>query len=97
MLDDGDVFGFVSFWLVPDQHYGHIDNNGVHPDRAGEGWASFMYRAVLDRFRVEGLRYAHVDTGLDERTPAGAPGIRGGRVRPAGAARRVLARSGPAP
>jgi hypothetical protein len=31
--DDGDVFGFVSFWLVPEKSYGHIDNNGVRADR----------------------------------------------------------------
>ena len=42
--EDGDVFGFVSFWLFPEQSYGHIDNNGVHADRAGQGWATFMYR-----------------------------------------------------
>jgi len=63
---DGDVFGFVTFWLFSDQHYGHLDNNGVHPDRAGEGWATFMYRHVLDHFRALGLRFAHVDTGLDD-------------------------------
>jgi ribosomal protein S18 acetylase RimI-like enzyme len=67
VLDDaGTIFGFVSFWLVPEQHYGHIDNNGVHPDRAGQGWATFMYGAVLDYFRRQGLRFAHVDTGLDD-------------------------------
>jgi ribosomal protein S18 acetylase RimI-like enzyme len=67
VLDDaGDVFGFVTFWLFPDQSYGHLDNNGVHPDRAGQGWATFMYRAVLEHFRELGLRYAHVDTGLDD-------------------------------
>jgi ribosomal protein S18 acetylase RimI-like enzyme len=67
VLDDGaKVFGFVSFWLVPEKSYGHIDNNGVHPSRAGQGWATFMYRHVLDRFRSEGLRFAHVDTGLDD-------------------------------
>ena len=64
--EEGDVFGFVTFWLVPDQQYGHIDNNGVRPDRAGEGWATFMYRQVLDHFRALGLRFAHVDTGLDD-------------------------------
>ena len=63
---DGNVFGFVTFWLVPEQHYGHIDNNAVHRDAAGQGWATFMYRHVLDRFRAEGLRFAHVDTGLDD-------------------------------
>jgi ribosomal protein S18 acetylase RimI-like enzyme len=62
----GAVIGFVSFWLFPEQGYGHIDNNGVHPSRAGEGWATFMYRHVLARFRRLGLRFAHVDTGLDD-------------------------------
>jgi ribosomal protein S18 acetylase RimI-like enzyme len=65
LADGADVFGFVTFWLVPEQRYGHIDNNAVRPDRAGQGWASFMYRYVLDRFRAEGLPFAHVDTGLD--------------------------------
>jgi GNAT superfamily N-acetyltransferase len=69
--EDGDVFGFVSFWLFPERSYGHLDNNGVRADRAGQGWATFMYRAVLDRFRELGLAYAHVDTGLDDaHTPA---------------------------
>jgi ribosomal protein S18 acetylase RimI-like enzyme len=67
VLDDGgELIGFVSFWLLPEQSYGHLDNNGVRPDRAGQGWATFMYREVLDRFRREGLRFAHVDTGLDD-------------------------------
>jgi ribosomal protein S18 acetylase RimI-like enzyme len=67
VLDEEDeIFGFVTFWLFPEQRYGHIDNNGVHPDRAGHGWATFMYRHVLDRFRALGLRFAHVDTGLDD-------------------------------
>jgi ribosomal protein S18 acetylase RimI-like enzyme len=63
---DGEVFGFVTFWLFPEQQYGHIDNNGVHPTRAGHGWATFMYRHVLEHFRRLGLRFAHVDTGLDD-------------------------------
>ena len=63
--EQGEVFGFVTFYLFPQQGYGHIDNNGVHPDRAGQGWGKFMYQHVLDYFRKQGLRYAHVDTGLD--------------------------------
>ena len=63
---DGRVFGYVTFWLFPEQSYGHLDNNAVHPDFAGRGWATFMYRAVLRHFRDLGLRYAHVDTGLDD-------------------------------
>jgi ribosomal protein S18 acetylase RimI-like enzyme len=62
----GKIFGFVSFWLFPERGYGHIDNNGVDPARVGEGWATFMYRAVLARFRELGLAFAHVDTGLDD-------------------------------
>jgi ribosomal protein S18 acetylase RimI-like enzyme len=62
----GDVFGFVSFWIFPAQSYGHIDNNAVRPDHAGQGWATFIYRHVLDHFRARGLRFAHVDTGLDD-------------------------------
>jgi ribosomal protein S18 acetylase RimI-like enzyme len=64
--DDGRIFGFVTFWLFPERSYGHIDNNGVDPTRVGEGWAGFMYRAVLERFRELGLAFAHVDTGLDD-------------------------------
>ncbi|CAN5147854.1 hypothetical protein BH18CHL2_BH18CHL2_02910 [soil metagenome] len=60
------VFGFVTFWLPPERHYGHIDNNGVHPHEAGRGWATFMYSEVLRHFRRQGLRFAHVDTGLDD-------------------------------
>jgi len=63
---DGDVFGFVSFWIFPAQSYGHLDNNAVRGDEAGHGWATFMYRHVLDHFRDRGLRFAHVDTGLDD-------------------------------
>ena len=61
----GVVFGFVTFYLFPEQGYGHIDNNGVHPDQAGQGWGRFMYQHVLEYFRQQGIRYAHVDTGLD--------------------------------
>jgi len=67
VLDEGgEVFGFVSFWLVQEKSYGHIDNNGLRTDRVGHGWATFMYRHVLDHFRAQGLRFAHVDTGLDD-------------------------------
>ena len=65
LVQDGKVIGFVTFWLIPAQNYGHIDNNGVHPDFAGQGWGKFMYQHVLNYFRQQGLRFAHVDTGLD--------------------------------
>jgi GNAT superfamily N-acetyltransferase len=62
----GDVFGFVTFYLVPEKHYGGFSNNGVHPSRQGQGWGTFMYRHVLNFFRAKGLRFAYVDTGLDD-------------------------------
>jgi ribosomal protein S18 acetylase RimI-like enzyme len=67
VLQEGEsIIGFVSFYLISKRGYGHIDNNGVDPAYAGQGWGTFMYRHVLDYFREQGLRYAHVDTGLDE-------------------------------
>jgi len=63
---DGRILGFVTFWLFPERSYGHLDNSAVAPERAGEGWATFMYRHVLAHFRELGLRFAHVDTGLDD-------------------------------
>jgi ribosomal protein S18 acetylase RimI-like enzyme len=66
VLEENDqILGFVTFCLFPQQGYGHIDNNGVHPDHAGKGWGKYMYQHVLQHFRDEGLRFAHVDTGLD--------------------------------
>jgi len=64
--DDRGILGYVTFWLFPERGYGHLDNSAVDPSRRGEGWATFMYRHVLDHFRSLGLRYAHVDTGLDD-------------------------------
>ncbi len=56
----------VTFWLFAEQQYGHIDNNALRSDERGQGWATFMYRSVLAHFRKLGLRFAHVDTGLDD-------------------------------
>ena len=67
----GRVIGFVTFSLIPEKSMGRIENNGVHPDHSGQGWATFMYRHVLQHFRSHGLRFAFVDTGLDPaHTPA---------------------------
>ena len=64
--DTGWVFGYVTFWLFPERSYGHLDNSAVDPSCRGEGWARFMYVHVLEHFRAQGLRFAHVDTGLDD-------------------------------
>jgi len=62
----GEVIGFVTFSLIPEKNMGAIENNGVHPDHAGQGWGKFMYRHVLQHFRDQSLRFAFVDTGLDD-------------------------------
>ncbi len=71
--DGGRVFGFITFYLFPQQGYGHIDNNGVQPDYAGHGWGKFMYQHLLQHLREMGYRFAHVETGLD---PAHIPARR---------------------
>jgi ribosomal protein S18 acetylase RimI-like enzyme len=60
------IFGFVTFMLFAEEHYGNIENNGVDPHFAGQGWGKFMYQHVLQYFRAQGLLYAHTDTGLDD-------------------------------
>jgi ribosomal protein S18 acetylase RimI-like enzyme len=45
-----EVFGFITFYLFPKQGYGHIDNNGVLPDKTGQGWGKFLYEQVLEYF-----------------------------------------------
>jgi ribosomal protein S18 acetylase RimI-like enzyme len=62
---EGEVFGFVTFRLIPEKQMGAIENNGVHPDHQGQGWGRWLYRQVLRHFREQGLRFAFVDTGLD--------------------------------
>ena len=63
---DKYIIGFVTFKLFPKFHFGLFDNNGVDPDYAGKGWGKFMYRYVLEHFRKMNLRFAHVETGLDD-------------------------------
>lgn len=62
----GNIIGFVTFKLFPDRQFGQIENNGVDPQHAGKGWGKFMYRYVLQYFREQGLRFAHVETDLDD-------------------------------
>ena len=66
VLDDsGALIGFVSFTINATKKLGGIKNNGIIPAHGGQGWATFMYRAVLRHFREQGIRFAYVDTGLD--------------------------------
>ena len=87
--EDGDVFGFVSFSLFPEKSYGHIDNNSLRAERVGQGWATFMYRHVLERFREEGLRFAHV---IRTRIGPSAPALRSSSCVPADCVRSASER-----
>ena len=64
--ESGEVFGFVTFEIVPERRLGIFDNNGVLPEKRGQGWGTFMYRHVLRHFRERGIRFALVGTDLDE-------------------------------
>ena len=56
-----------------DTKTGTITNNAVDPDCGEKGVGQEMYKAILERFRAEGLRAAMVTTGGD---PAHAPARR---------------------
>jgi GNAT superfamily N-acetyltransferase len=71
----GDVFvceengrraGFMHLILDHGRAIGEIGNNAVDPDCGLKGIGQQMYRFAFDRFRAEGMRYATVQTGLDE-------------------------------
>ena len=63
---DGQVVGFITWYVDEDKKIGTLGNNGIHPDFAGRGLGTFMYRQVLDHFRDRGMRHAKVQTGLDK-------------------------------
>lgn len=62
----GRQVGFVTFVIDRKKGVGEILNNAVDPEAGLKGVGQLMYRAVLDRFREEGLFCAKVHTGLDE-------------------------------
>jgi ribosomal protein S18 acetylase RimI-like enzyme len=64
--DAGTVFGFVTFRLFPEQGRLWIEENGVIPERRGQGWATFMLRHLLSHARRLGIRFASVEVDLDD-------------------------------
>ena len=64
--DTGGVFGYVSFWLFPERNYGHLDNSAVDQAAAARAGRASCTGTCSSTFRSLGLRYAHVDTGLDD-------------------------------
>ncbi len=61
----GIVVGFVSVRFSLDTATGEIGLNAVHPDWAGEGIGTEMYRFAIERMRQAGMRVATVSTGGD--------------------------------
>jgi len=63
---DGQVAGFLTFYLSGAPGVGEIGNNAVHPDWQGRGIGERQCRRALDLFREMGLTSATVYTGLDD-------------------------------
>jgi ribosomal protein S18 acetylase RimI-like enzyme len=64
--DAGRIFAFVTFRLFPEQSRLWIEENGVIPERRGQGWATFMLRHLLSHARRLGIRFASVEVDLDD-------------------------------
>lgn len=62
---NGDVAGFVSFSVDSAKRSGEIGLNAVHPDFAGRGVGTWMYRETLARMKALGADVAEVGTGGD--------------------------------
>jgi ribosomal protein S18 acetylase RimI-like enzyme len=63
---DGQVVGFLTWYLPGPEGVGEIGNNAVHPDWQGRGVGGAQCRAALEQFRGMGLTSATVYTGLDD-------------------------------
>jgi len=63
---EGGIIGFVTFLLDSTLKIGEIGNNAVDPDCGVKGVGQQMYQAVFERFKQEGMRFARVQTGLDD-------------------------------
>jgi ribosomal protein S18 acetylase RimI-like enzyme len=63
---DGEVVGFLTFYLPGTPGVGEIGNNAVHPDAQGQGIGERQCKHALGIFRGLGLTSATVYTGLDE-------------------------------
>ena len=71
--EEGEVVGFISYYLQRAGNVAEIGNNAVHPDRQGRGIGPRMYEHVLQRLRELGVQVVRVRTGGD---PAHAPARR---------------------
>ena len=64
--EEGQCVGFATFRLDRESGIGEIGNNGVADAWRSKGIGQQMYKAVLEHFRAQGMRFARVRTGLDE-------------------------------
>jgi ribosomal protein S18 acetylase RimI-like enzyme len=67
------IVGFVSCTIDTDRRIGEIGLNAVHPDHAGQGVGTEMYRHVITRMKELGMAIVTVGTGDD---PSHAPARR---------------------
>ena len=63
---DGQVVGFIAYFLFEDKKRGVIGNNAIRPRYQGKGLGTRQYQRVLEIFREKGMLCAEVVTGLDE-------------------------------
>ena len=70
---DGQVVGFISYYIQRTATVAEIGNNAVHPDWQGHGIGPQMYEHVFQRLRERGVQVVRVRTGGD---PAHAPARR---------------------
>jgi mannose-6-phosphate isomerase-like protein (cupin superfamily) len=63
---EGRVVGFVTYTLDPIREVGEIRNNAVDPAFQGRGLGTALYRQVVAIFGQAGMKYAWVETGLEE-------------------------------
>jgi ribosomal protein S18 acetylase RimI-like enzyme len=61
-----ETVGYVSFSINEKRSIGTILNNGVIPEYKGKGLGRYMYRQVLQYLRDTAVRFAFVETGLDD-------------------------------
>jgi len=71
--EDGQVVGFVTFYVHEASGIGEIGNNAVHPSFRGRGIATAMYRHAFEKLQERGMRFVRAGTGGD---PAHAPARR---------------------
>lgn len=67
VAQQGDrILGFATFCLDDHRKIGEIGNNAVDREAGVKGVGQKLYQAIFDQFARQGMRWAKVQTGLDE-------------------------------